>query len=166
MEVEVYTTRACPYCTMAKEFLSQRGVPFKEYDVAADSQAAYRMIRLSGQRGVPVITVGDQVVVGFDRPRLEQLLSQRPAGGPRLGASVADAACGVQGRGAYVGRVHAGSPAAQAGLRAGDVIAELNGQPIDGAASLERVVRQLQSGVTVPLVYVRRGQRFVGELTP
>jgi len=133
--------------------------------VATDSQAAYRMIRLSGQRGVPVITVGDEVVVGFDRPRLEQLLAQRPARGPRLGASVADAGPHLQVSGAYVGRVRAGSPTARAGLRAGDVIVELDGQPIDGGASLERVVKQLRLGMTVPVVYVRRGQRVLGQLT-
>jgi glutaredoxin 3 len=150
---------------LAKEFLSQRGVAFKEYDVAADSQAAYRMIRLSGQRGVPVITVGDDVVIGFDRPRLEQLLSQRPAGRPRLGASVADAARRLQHSGAYVGRVQANSPAARAGLRAGDVIVELDGQPIDGAAALERGVKQLSLETPVPFVYVRRGQRLMGQLS-
>jgi len=123
------------------------------------------MIRLSGQRGVPVITVGDEVVVGFDRPRLERLLAQRPAPGPRLGASVADAGPHLQTRGAYIGRVRTGSPAARAGLRAGDVIVELHGQSIDGAASLERLVNQLSLGMTVPVVYVRRGQRIAGQLT-
>ncbi len=123
------------------------------------------MIRLSGQRGVPVITVGDDVVVGFDRPRLEQLLARRPAGRPQLGASVADAGPRVQAKGAYVGRVHAGSPADRAGLRAGDVIVELDGQPIGGAASLERVVGELCPRVAVPLTYMRRGQRLSGQLT-
>jgi putative serine protease PepD len=133
--------------------------------VAADSQAAYRMIRLSGQRGVPVITVGDEVVIGFDRPRLEQLLAPRPARGPRLGAAVADAGPHLQASGAYVGHVRAGSPAARAGLRAGDVIVELDGQPVDGAASLERLVKQLNLGMAFPVVYVRRGQRVLGQLT-
>jgi S1-C subfamily serine protease len=133
--------------------------------VAADSKAAYRMIRLSGQRGVPVITVGDDVVVGFDRPRLEKLLSQRSAGRPRLGAYVADAAARLKTSGAYVGRVRPGSPAACAGLRAGDVIVELDGQPIDGAAALERAVGQLPLGKAVPLTYLRRGQRDQGQLT-
>jgi putative serine protease PepD len=123
------------------------------------------MIRLSGQRGVPVITVGDDVVIGFDRPRLEQLLSQRPVGSPQLGASVADAGPRLQVSGAYVGRVRAGTSAARAGLRVGDVIVALDGQPVDGAASLERIVKQLHLGVTVPLVYVRRGQRLLGQLT-
>ncbi|HEX9015593.1 MAG TPA: hypothetical protein VF960_06270, partial [Chloroflexota bacterium] len=49
------------------------------------------MVRRSGQRGVPVITVDDQVVIGFDRPRLETLLAQRGPVRPSLGISIADA---------------------------------------------------------------------------
>jgi S1-C subfamily serine protease len=123
------------------------------------------MIRLSGQRGVPVIAVGDEVVVGFDRRRLEQLLSHCSEARPRLGASVADAASHLQTSGAYVGCVHAGSPAAEAGLQVGDVIVELDGHPIDSAASLEGIVNQLSVGMAVPMAYVRHGQRILGQLT-
>ncbi|MFQ5875827.1 MAG: glutaredoxin family protein [Dehalococcoidia bacterium] len=75
MSVAVYTTPTCPYCHQVKEFLSRRGVKFIEYDVSVDRAAADEMIRKSGQMGVPVITVADQVVVGFDRARLEHLLA-------------------------------------------------------------------------------------------
>jgi S1-C subfamily serine protease len=139
-------------------------VPFEEYDVAADQDAAYRMIRLSGQRGVPVITIDDDVVVGFNRRRLEELLARKPTGKPRLGAAVADAAPRLQVEGAYVGRVRPDSPAAQAGLKAGDVIVELSGQPIQNATDLERVTGSLRAGERVTLVYVRQGQRAQGEL--
>jgi S1-C subfamily serine protease len=139
-------------------------VPFEEYDVAADQEAAYRMIRLSGQRGVPVITIDDDVVVGFNRRRLKELLAKKPTGKPRLGAAVADAAPRLQVEGAYVGRVRPDSPAAQAGLKAGDVIVELAGQPIQNATDLERVTESLGTGERVTLVYVRRGRRIQGEL--
>lgn len=133
--------------------------------MAADQDAAYRMIRLSGQRGVPVITIDDDVVVGFNRRRLEELLAKRPTGKPRLGAAVADAAPRLQVEGAYVGRVRPDSPAAQAGLKAGDVIVELGGQPIQNATDLERVTGSLGTGGRVTLVYVRRGQRAREELS-
>ena len=149
---------------MAKEFLSRRGVPFKEYDVGVDQEAAYRMIRLSGQRGVPVITIDDSVVIGFNRSRLEGLLSKKPAGRPRLGAAVADAAPRLQVEGAYVGRVRPDSHAARAGLKAGDVIVELNGQPIRNAADIERLTGTLRTGQRVTLAYVRRGERTQSEL--
>jgi S1-C subfamily serine protease len=132
--------------------------------VSLDQEAAYRMIRLSGQQGVPVITVDDDVVVGFNRGRLEELLSRKPAGEPRLGAAVADAATRLQVEGAYVGRVSTGSPAARAGVKAGDVIVELDGHTIGNAMDLERVIKSLRAGDQVRLVYVRRGRRVEGEL--
>ena len=77
MNVVIYTTPTCAYCHQAKEFLSSRGVKFTEHDVSVDRAAADEMIRKSGQMGVPVIVVGDQVVIGFDRAKLDQLLSNR-----------------------------------------------------------------------------------------
>ncbi len=60
---------------MAKEFLSQRGVPFTDLDVTKDRQALQDMIKISGGRSVPVIVVCEQVMVGFDAGRLEQALN-------------------------------------------------------------------------------------------
>ena len=122
------------------------------------------MIRVSGQQGVPVITIDDEVVVGFDRRRLEELLVQRSASGPRLGAAVADATPRLKVEGAYVGRVTPGSPSEQAGLKPGDVIVELNGQPIRNAADVERAVVGLRPGDRATLSYVRHGQRIQAEL--
>jgi len=71
--VTVYSTKNCPYCRMAKAFLEKQGVPYTSIDVGADAAAAKKMIDLSGQRGVPVITVDDEVIVGFDSERLNEL---------------------------------------------------------------------------------------------
>ena len=60
---------------MAKEFLSQRGIPFTDLDVTKDRQALQDMIKISGGRSVPVIVVCEQVMVGFDAARLEQALN-------------------------------------------------------------------------------------------
>jgi len=110
------------------------------------------MIRRSGQVGVPVIAVDDEVIVGFDRQRLEQVLAQERPPRPALGAKVASAAAVARKRGldlpagAYVGKVTAGSPADQAGLRAGDVILTLNRQPVRDASDIERALRALAPG--------------------
>jgi len=53
--VTVYTTKTCPWCDRAKDYLRSKNVPFEEKDVAADYEAAMEMIRRSGQQGVPVI---------------------------------------------------------------------------------------------------------------
>jgi alkyl hydroperoxide reductase subunit F len=58
---------------MAKAFLEKQGVPYTSIDVGADDAAAQKMIALSGQRGVPVIMVDDEVIVGFDSQRLNEL---------------------------------------------------------------------------------------------
>lgn len=74
--VTVYSTQNCPYCRMAKAFLEKYGVPFDSIDVGADIVAAKKMIELSGQRGVPVITVDNEVIVGFDAQRLNELFGE------------------------------------------------------------------------------------------
>jgi glutaredoxin-like YruB-family protein len=161
MDVIVYTTPTCPYCTQAKAFLAQQGVPFVEKNVAADRQAAMEMVRVSGQQGVPVITVNGEPVVGFDQPRLRQLLKKAK---PRLGASVADAASlaknrtGLPTSGAYVGKVRPGLPADKAGLRKGDVITALGGQPIILVDDLYQLASQVPQGRDVSLTYVRQGR--------
>ena len=164
MDVVVYTTPTCGYCHQAKQFLARQGVPFVEKNVAADRQAAMQMVKLSGQQGVPVITVGGQVVVGFDQPRLRQVLQQASRAKPKLGASIADASSqvkkhpGIPGSGAYVGRVLSGSPAANAGLRAGDVIVALGGQPVARAKDVHRLVQEMPKGYDLSLTYVRAGR--------
>ena len=60
---------------MAKEFLSQKGFQFTEYDVTKDRAALDEMVKISGARSVPVITACNEVMVGFDKTRLEQMLS-------------------------------------------------------------------------------------------
>jgi glutaredoxin len=61
-------------CKRAKEFLSSKGVPFTDVNVVEDPAGRDELIRRTGQLAVPVILVGDAVVVGFDRPRLSELL--------------------------------------------------------------------------------------------
>ncbi|MCK9631504.1 MAG: FAD-dependent oxidoreductase [Methanoregula sp.] len=74
--VTVYSTKNCPYCRMAKAFLDKYAVPYDSIDVGEDETAARKMVELSGQRGVPVITVDDEVIVGFDSQRLNELFGE------------------------------------------------------------------------------------------
>ena len=78
--VTVYSTQNCPYCRMAKAFLEKQNVPYESLDVGNDTEAAQKMIELSGQRGVPVIMVDDEVIVGFDSERLNELFGEAPTG--------------------------------------------------------------------------------------
>ncbi|HPZ33276.1 MAG TPA: FAD-dependent oxidoreductase [Methanoculleus sp.] len=71
--VKVYTTESCPYCRMVQAFLRKYGIDYEVVDVGKDREAAREMIRISGQRGVPVTVVGDEVIVGFDAKRLREV---------------------------------------------------------------------------------------------
>ena len=73
--VVLYTTPTWPWCHRAKEYLSNKGVSFTEHDVAEDREKAKEMIEKSGQMGVPVILVDDEVIVGFNEGKLDGLLS-------------------------------------------------------------------------------------------
>lgn len=72
--VKVYSTPACPWCKMAKQFLAENKIKFQDIDVSADQKAAEEMIKKSGQMGVPVIDVDGKLVVGFDKEKLKTLL--------------------------------------------------------------------------------------------
>lgn len=74
-EVTVYSTQNCPYCRLAKAFLDRNNVPYRSIDVGIDRKAAKEMVELSGQYGVPVVVVDDEVIVGFDTDRLRELFT-------------------------------------------------------------------------------------------
>ena len=59
---------------MTKEFLKEKGIAYTEYNVAADLEKRQEMVQKSGQMGVPVIFVGDELIVGFDQERLASSL--------------------------------------------------------------------------------------------
>ncbi len=76
-KVVVYSTPTCPYCKTAKDYLSRKGIPYTDINVAEDREKAKEMIQKSGQMGVPVIIIGDnEIVVGFNQSLLDKLLSQ------------------------------------------------------------------------------------------
>ena len=74
MTVKIYTTPSCVFCKMTKDFFAVNKIEFKELDVASDFQAREEMIKKSGQFGVPVTDIDGQLVIGFDRARLAELL--------------------------------------------------------------------------------------------
>ena len=73
-KVKVYSTPTCPYCKQVKDFLKQNKVDYTDVDVSKDEKAAQEMIDKSGQMGVPVIEIGNELIVGFDRPKIKKAL--------------------------------------------------------------------------------------------
>lgn len=75
MEVKIYSTPTCPYCTMAKQYFSSKSIAYESIDVSADKTKADEMVKLSGQMGVPVIVIDGTVITGFDPSKIEAALS-------------------------------------------------------------------------------------------
>lgn len=71
--VTIYTSNTCGYCTMAKEYLNEKGVSYEEKNIQTDPTARKELMQ-KGYMGVPVIVVNGEDIVGFDKARLEQLL--------------------------------------------------------------------------------------------
>ncbi len=171
MNVRIYTTPTCGYCHQAKRFLSELGVDYTEFDVSRDRAAAEEMTRLTGQMGVPVIVVDGQIVVGFDRARLQQLLA-RVNDHKRLhfGLKVADASRMAQKfgvtpvSGAVVGAVSPASPGEKAGLQPGDIITEVNLRRINNADDLAQALASLEAGNIVTIIFLRGGQSRKSEI--
>ena len=76
MSVTIYTTPTCSYCTVAKNYFRQSGINFTEYNVAQDLRRADEMVKKSGQMGVPVLDINGRIIVGFNKPEIENALKR------------------------------------------------------------------------------------------
>jgi glutaredoxin 3 len=72
--VTIYSTPVCHFCHMAKDFFKEHNIAYVEHDVATDQAARAEMIDMSGQMGVPVIVIGDDLIIGFDEPKVKEIL--------------------------------------------------------------------------------------------
>ena len=74
MAIKVYSTPSCPWCTVAKNYLTSKHVQFEDVDVSKNREAAMEMVQKSGQRGVPVLDINGSIVVGFDQATIDTLI--------------------------------------------------------------------------------------------
>lgn len=74
MTVKVYTTSACPYCHMAKDFLKEYKIKFEEISLENNQKAVKEMIDKSGQTGVPVLDINGTIITGFDVEKIKKAL--------------------------------------------------------------------------------------------
>ena len=72
--VKVYSTTTCPYCIRLKAYLDSKGVQYQNFDVSSDEEKLQEMISISGQMGVPVMDIDGDVIIGFDREHIDNLL--------------------------------------------------------------------------------------------
>ena len=76
-KIKVYSTKSCPYCIMVKEYLSEKKIDFDYIDVGEDQEAAKDMVEKSGQMGVPVLDIGGEIIVGFNKEAIEKALNKK-----------------------------------------------------------------------------------------
>jgi len=74
-EVHIYSTASCHFCHAAKDFFAEKGIAFTDYNVGEDMEKRKEMVEMTGQMGVPVIVIGDDVIVGFDQKKISELLA-------------------------------------------------------------------------------------------
>ncbi|MEN9604952.1 MAG: hypothetical protein RJB39_637 [Candidatus Parcubacteria bacterium] len=78
-KITVYSTENCKYCHLVKEYLTEKGFAYTSVDVGKDAEARKVAVEKSGQLGVPVVDIDNNIVVGFDKDILDQLLGLTPA---------------------------------------------------------------------------------------
>jgi glutaredoxin 3 len=74
-KVIVFSTPTCSFCNQAKRYFREKSIRFTDVDVSRDQSAARDMLRRTGQMGVPVILINNKPIVGFDRPKINQMLN-------------------------------------------------------------------------------------------
>jgi len=74
-KIKVFSTPTCPYCVTLKEYLKDNKIDFEAIDVSEDKAGLDEMVKKSGQMGVPVITIDDEVIIGFDRVKIDKSLN-------------------------------------------------------------------------------------------
>ncbi|MDD5428167.1 MAG: glutaredoxin domain-containing protein [Candidatus Omnitrophica bacterium] len=72
--VVIYSTTTCPFCIRAKQYLKDNNIQFQDIDVSENHEKAQEMIKKSGQMGVPVIEIDGQIIVGFDKEKIKEVL--------------------------------------------------------------------------------------------
>jgi glutaredoxin-like YruB-family protein len=72
--ITIYSTPTCVYCNALKGYLAEKKFEYKEIDVSENEAELEKMVAISGQMGVPVVEIDGNVVIGFDRQRIDEIL--------------------------------------------------------------------------------------------
>lgn len=159
----MYSTPTCAPCDSAKRWFKEHGVSYTEHDVSRDPVRAAELYRLTGQNAVPVIRVGQQVLVGFDPLQLAKLIPMNGDGqGPGGNGSSGKVSLGMAAQslsaekaeavglpapfGVVVGPVRPGGPADAAGIREGDILVGVGSYTLQNLGQLQSLVTAKQPG--------------------
>lgn len=76
--ITIYSATWCAFCHAAKDYLDKKGISYTDKDIDADPAAAQESVDKSGQRGIPVIDINGEIIIGFDRPKIDAALAAHP----------------------------------------------------------------------------------------
>lgn len=74
-KIKIYSTPTCPYCVLVKEYLKEKGFEFEDIDVSQNKEALNELIKKTGAMAVPVIEIEKEIIVGFDKEKINQILN-------------------------------------------------------------------------------------------
>ena len=74
INITVYSTPTCTYCTQIKNYFKENNVPFRDIDVSKNQKAAEEMVKRSGQQGVPQTVINGKTIIGFDKPKIDKAI--------------------------------------------------------------------------------------------
>ena len=73
--ITIYSTPTCSYCKNLKTYLNEKNIQFNEIDASNNEKELEKMVSISGQMGVPVVDIDGNIVIGFDRKKVDELLN-------------------------------------------------------------------------------------------
>lgn len=74
-QVTIYSTPSCHFCHDAKDYFNENNIAYTEHDVASNMDMRKEMMEMTGQMGVPVIRIDDDVIIGYDKAKIVELLA-------------------------------------------------------------------------------------------
>ena len=74
IKIRIFSTPSCPYCVTLKEYLKEKEFEYEDINVAEDKEATKEMIEKSGQMGVPVSEIKGEIIIGFDKVKINKIL--------------------------------------------------------------------------------------------
>lgn len=77
MKIIIYTTKACPWCNVVKDYLTYKGAQYEEYNIQENNEKEVEMVEKSGQTNVPVIDIDGKIIVGFDQETIDTCLHEQ-----------------------------------------------------------------------------------------
>lgn len=80
LPVTVYSSPTCAFCHMAMDYFDKKGVKYTERDISTDQEGLRFVLEKVGQAVTPIITIGDTIIVGFDRPAIDEALESAHPG--------------------------------------------------------------------------------------